>query len=241
MIRSAPTTSTPLPKSDPHSAHTAAWSEATVPGYRAVNSLAVVSLLLGVLSVAAWLDWSMAVLPLAGILAGVRSWRTINLRSDELTGKTLAKTGIVLSALFWATGWSWLSYDYATEVPEGYQRVTFDVLQPPASAVSNTPSAPNVPRAAVALDGKRVFMKGYVLPARQSTDIKDFILVWNSGDCCFGTTPTVTHMIAVTLQGPLRMDYSTKARKVAGTFHVDPGASADGQGVVYRLDADYLQ
>jgi hypothetical protein len=91
------------------------------------------------------------------------------------------------------------------------------------------------------MDGQRVFMKGFVLPGRQSNGIKDFILVWNSGDCCFGATPTTTHMVAVTLNDPLRLNYTTGVRKVAGTFHVEPGAAAEGQDVVYRLDADYLQ
>ena len=55
------------------------------------------------------------------------------------------------------------------------------------------------------------------------------------------TNPPLTHMVAVTLQDPLRMTYSTKQRKVAGTFHVDPGAAAEGHTVVYKLDAEYLQ
>src|SRR3569623_906562 len=98
--------------------------------YRAVSSLAVVSLLLGLLSVVAIFDWSMAVVPLAGVLASVRAWRSTVRRSDELTGMALAQTGCALSVIFWAGGWAWLSVEYATEVPAGYERLTFAELQP---------------------------------------------------------------------------------------------------------------
>jgi hypothetical protein len=204
--------------------------------YRAVSSLAVVSLLLGLISVVAIFDWSMAVVPLAGVLASLRAWRSIVRRSDELTGKALAQTGLALSVIFWGGGWAWLSFEYATEVPAGYERLTFAELQP-------DPASPEqlIPPEASAFDGKKVFMKGFVLPGRQTSGITEFLLVWNSGDCCFGGNPPLTHMVAVTLLEPLRMTYSTKQRKVAGTFHVDPGAAAEGHSVVYKLDAEYLQ
>ncbi|HEX4132773.1 MAG TPA: DUF3299 domain-containing protein [Pirellulales bacterium] len=203
--------------------------------YRAVSRLAVLSLALGLFSAVALLDWPLAIVPAVGIVSGLVAWRHVRWHDDTLTGAVLARWGIALSAVFWTAGWGRLSYEYATEIPPGYQRLTFAELQP-------DPARPDeaIPPAARAADGKRVFLKGYVLPGRQTEGIQEFVLVWTSGDCCFGSDPLPTHMVAVTLDEPLRLSYTTRLRKVAGTFHVEPG-SADGKSVVYKLQADYLQ
>ncbi|HWA99223.1 MAG TPA: DUF3299 domain-containing protein [Pirellulales bacterium] len=210
-------------------------AEPQLQPYRAVSTLAVVSLLLGVLSAVALLDWPLAMVPLVGMVAGFIAWRRVREQSDTLTGAGLARAGVLLSAGFWIAGWTRLSYEYATEVPAGYERLTFAALQP-------DPAKPEeiVPPSATQLDGRRVFMKGYVLPGRQTEGIREFVLVWNSGDCCFGSNPALTHMVAVTLDDPLRLSYTTGVRKVAGTFHVE-SADAEGQAVVYKLQADYLR
>ena len=80
--------------------------------YRALSISAVFAAGFGVLSVLALFDWWLAVLPLVGVLLGVRARREIGRRSDELTGKGLATTGLALSLGFWLVGWSWLGFVY---------------------------------------------------------------------------------------------------------------------------------
>ncbi len=80
---------------------------------------AVVCACWGVLSVLAFVDFWMGVVPALAILLGVVSWRRIAANPMELTGKPLATVGVALGTLFWAGGASWLSYVYVTEVPEG--------------------------------------------------------------------------------------------------------------------------
>jgi len=205
--------------------------------YRALSSAAVASLAISALSFVALLDWSLGVVPMFSIALGLLALRRIQKFPLELAGERLALAGILISSMFLAGGWMRLTWIAATEVPPGYQRVSFDELQPDPTDASQI-----VPASAMKLDGQRVFLKGYAFPGRERQGIKKFVLVRDNGQCCFGGNPKLTDMVEVTLAGDLAMDFTTNMRHVAGTFHVAPGAGIDGlPRVVYHLDADYLQ
>ena len=85
--------------------------------YRALSTAAVASLIVGLLSCVAVLDWSLVAIPLIGI-------RTVGIRagegaptSDELSGENLARAGLALSLLFAVGGPARLTYEYVTEIP----------------------------------------------------------------------------------------------------------------------------
>jgi hypothetical protein len=67
--------------------------------YRALSVAAVTSLALGFLSACALLTIYLAIVPIAGILFGLYAAVQINKRPSELTGRGVATTGIVLSAV----------------------------------------------------------------------------------------------------------------------------------------------
>ena len=204
--------------------------------YRALSISAVSSLVLGVLSILAMYEWVLAVIPLLGIVVGVISLAKIRRYEGELTGARLAKIGITLSALFLVTGWTWMSVEYAIEVPEGFQRITFRELQPH----HKTPK--NLPPEAIALDGQQVFVKGYVLPGIQRDGLTEFILVPDLGTCCFGGQPKITDMIYVKLKSDQTVGFSYYQQKFAGTFRVLRGRTAEKVGsVIYHLDAEYVK
>jgi len=217
-----------------------AGSEQTaIEPYRAVSALAVMSLVLGALSVLSLVSWFLAAtLPLVGIAVGLKAFLTVRSRPRELTGLSMAKAGLALSIVFFLAGNSMFAYVFVTEVPDGYERISYARLQP-------DPSKPEevIPPSAKEIDGSQVFVKGYVLPGARQTGIKQFILVPDSGTCCFGATlPKQSDMILVTLADPLEMTYSTRRRKLAGTLHVDEVKAREGtEGPIYRLEADYLQ
>src|SRR5580704_7338987 len=129
--------------------------------YRALSAVAVASLVAGVLSLAAPLSWLCLGFPIAGLILGTLAWRQISARPDELAGLSLAKAGVGLSALFFLVGPGWLLLQQATEVPAGYERVSYEQLQPSPSALGVP-----IPPEAYALEGKKVFIKGYVYPGR---------------------------------------------------------------------------
>jgi hypothetical protein len=206
--------------------------------YRALSTPAVAALVLGLLSGFALFDWWLGLIPLAGLLMGFLALRSIRKQSNELTGRALAIVGIVLSAGFWIGGASWLGYVQATECPAGYAPVSYSTLQP-------LPDEPpdRVPPDAKLLDGKKVFIKGYVYPGQKQDGITQFLLVRDQGTCCFGGNPKLTDRILVRLSDHQGLTFSSRLFKLAGVFRVtEPTRAVDARGTVfYHLDEAMLR
>jgi hypothetical protein len=205
--------------------------------YRPLSTLAAVSCLWGVVSLAALVDWSLAVLPIVGMVLGAIAFRRVRRHSQELAGRGLAIGGMLANLLILAASWATLSYVHALEVPPDCIAVDYDQLQP-------DPSMPGqqVSDLARQLDGRRVLLKGYALAGRHTQHIKQFVLMRDNMSCCFGGSPKPTDMVAVSLAGDRQWNYTKDMLRVAGTFHVVQATSADGRRQpLYRLDADYLQ
>jgi hypothetical protein len=210
--------------------------------YRVLSSSAVASCILGLLGAGNLLAYEygviLGVIPLVAALLGARALWTIYRNPEEMTGKWLAWSGLVMGVVFLAVGWTSAGYVYATEVPDGYERISYETLQP-------DPELPGqiMPQTAADLDGRRVYIKGYVYPGAQQRGIKKFVLCRDNGQCCFGGNPKLNDRILVELAEPLRLEYSQRLRRLAGTFHIRPTAAMDGMGggVLYQLEADYLQ
>ncbi|RIK78767.1 MAG: hypothetical protein DCC68_14500 [Planctomycetota bacterium] len=207
------------------------------PEYRAISSSAVSCLALGVLSVLALLSWWMLLLPATAIVLGLFGLRQIRRRGDELTGAPLAKIGLALALAFGVCGAGRLSYIYATEVPEGYTRINYAPLQPEAA------NSVEIPESAKALDGQKVFIKGFILQGTQLNGIRTFLLVPDEGSCCFGGDPKLTDRIQVSLADPAGIDYVQGLQKVAGVFRIRPMPQAvDAKGgVLYHVDEAFLR
>lgn len=207
--------------------------------YRALSTAAVASLIVGLLSSMAILDWTLIAIPAIGVPLAAYAWLKIRRNSGELTGAGLARAGFALSLLFLIVGPARLTYVYVTELPEGYERVSYSELQPDPEQAGQI-----VPPSALELEGKKIFIKGYVYPGREKDGIRKFLLVRDQGECCFGGNPKVTDRIQVSLEGPLRLTYEPRLHKVGGIFHVEAlPTTIDGAkgGVLYHLRADHLE
>lgn len=216
--------------------------EAQYEEYRSLSFSAIVALLFGLISVpaalAAHLNMGMLIIPLIGMTVGSFAVLKLRRRADELTGMSAAKSGLVLCTVLFFGGVAWGSYSYATEVPDGYKRISFVDLQPDP----RFPQLP-IPPSAMELHEKKVFVKGYVYPDGQSKNIKQFVLIPDMGTCCFGGQPKLTDMIQVTLRDPHRIEYSYYYRKLGGTLLVSQYKKVveSLDGVYYQLDADYVK
>lgn len=211
--------------------------ESSYDQYRALSIAAVVALVLGLTSLPALLFPRMLFIPSAGLFIAVSAYRKTKRHADEFAGFGLARVGLVLNASILVLGGGYHLYTYGTEVPDGYQRVSFLQLQP-------VPERPNLPVSpeSLDLDGKRVFLKGYVLSDEKDSDLKKFVLVPDLGSCCFGGSPKLTDMVEVTLRDPMRTRFSFFPCKVGGSLKVDPRPKASAlEGAHYYLDADYLK
>lgn len=206
--------------------------------YRRVSRLAVVSLVMVVFSLSAFLFPALAVLPLVGVLAGVLSLWGIRRYPRELTGTIPACIGITICGGLFIGSTAMHTAIYLTEVPDGYQRISFADLQPDEKH-RELP----VSERALELNGQRVFVKGYVYPGEKKSNLKKFVLVRDLGTCCFGGQPKPTHMIDITLDDPHRVDYNTGIRRLGGILKVDtrPKKVGDLGGVYFQLEADYVR
>jgi hypothetical protein len=206
--------------------------------YRSLSSLAVVALIVGIISFLAFLTPILLIIPLLGAVLGVLAIVKTRRESEYYTGTTLAVVGLVLSVVFVTTAGAMHSILGVLEVPEGYEEISFWDLQPDESH----PELP-VPPSALKLDGKKVFVKGYVYPGTKQRDLKSFVLVPDMKSCCFGGQPKLTDMIEVTLEDPLRANFAYRRRGLGGVLRVHPQLkpSAELTGVHYALEADYLK
>ena len=206
--------------------------------YRALSQPAVASLVLAIMSLATLLFPSLLVLPLVGMVLGLVAIRSIKKYPEEWSGSGIAHAGVIGCMVVAVAGAAVHITEYVTEVPEGYERISFVELQPD----DQRPDLP-VPPKALELDGKRIFVKGFVYPDGQQSNISKFVLVPDRGTCCFGGQPKLTDMIEVSIVSKDRIRYSLQMRKLAGTLHVDTRLKpvTGLGGVYYRLDADYVK
>jgi hypothetical protein len=202
--------------------------------YRAVSSWAVASVVLGVLSITAALDRFFIFVPLVGVLVGWKALRQFRQFGEAQTGNTLARIGIATSVFFGLVG-TMVLYIVMNDVPYGYKEITFEDLQPnPGEAVS--PYALELQP--TMRDDRRVFLRGFIYPGRQTQGIKEFVLVPTLGHCsfCFRQIRP-TDFVRVRLVSDLTADYKSTEIGVGGRLRVD---QLSGQAP-YALEADHIQ
>jgi hypothetical protein len=207
--------------------------------YRPISRAAIVSVLLVVLSLGSLIFGILLVVPFIATVLGLWAWRSISRRPAEYAGKMWAILGTVLNGLILVGAGSMHWFALATEVPPGYEPINFDLLQP-------DPRNPHelVPPTALALNGRRVFIKGYIHPSVAGLGpVQQFVLVPDMGTCCFGGQPKLTDMIEVTMPPNHPVRYTRRRLQLAGTLKVDTQLKpVDGlTGVFYQMEADVVK
>ncbi len=206
--------------------------------YKSVSRAAVLSATFALMGLLAWVSPLLLFLPALGLIFGLVAVRNLKRYPAELTGRPVAGLGIGFSAFILAGASAHHIYVYNTEVPEGFERVPFALLKSQTGA----PDFP--PPSAILLNGKKVFLKGYIHPTSiSSNNSKTFVLVPDWATCCFGTQPPLTHMIEVRLVNDQFASKSVRQHSIAGTLEVHPYIKPiEGlQGVYYQLNAEHFQ
>ena len=219
--------------------------------YRAFSTSAIASGIFGALSlltlVAARDSFESALMlcpiPLLGVVLGMRSLAAIRATPDQLSGRKFALAGILLSLVGMVGGLSFAGYVHATEVPEGATRTSFQELRP--SDKDNRAGIP-IPKDVQALDGQRVFIKGYFRPDSSpiSRNVRRFLLVRDNNQCCFGDATNVKYydQVLVDFDDNLTTDYKSGLFRIAGTLHLQTQNLFSGsQAPVYYIKADYVR
>ena len=219
--------------------------------YRALHTGAILGFVLAILSIFTLLAAAsslegcllIAPIPVLGMFMSLRSWAKIHREPERYTGSVIAMSGFVLSFAFLLCGLSYSSYVYATEVPEGYTRISFNTMKPDEL---EDRGGVTVPPDVAALDGQKVFIKGYIRPdsVTVSRGIDCFLLVRDNNQCCFGDLSTVKYhdQILVTMVGSRRVDYSDGVLRLGGVLKVEPQNAVRGPlAPVFSLQADYAK
>ena len=196
------------------------------------------SLLLGILSVMAALNWLFVLIPLAGVAAGWKALRQFREFGEAQTGAILAHLGIAASLLFGLSGAAVLQF-VVRDVPPGYKEIEFSDLQPgtgefvPKYALDLQPT--------MTLDQK-VFIRGFIYPGRRTREIKEFLLVPTLGHCAFcASRIRSTEIIRVKMVSDYSVDYKSTQIGVGGRLRVNQEAARNPMGQSpYSLEADYV-
>ena len=156
-----------------------------------------------------------------------------------MIGKKAAIFGLAISLICFVCAASTHAYIYYTEVPEGYQRISFNDLRP-----NKRTQLPYSEKADL-FDGKKVFVRGYVRPSNKRKNLKNFIMVGDWGQCCFGGNPKMTDVIGVSIQTDDTVDYGLGVRKIGGTFRLNKQLKRTGDdevpAIIYEIEADHVR
>lgn len=92
------------------------------------------------------------------------------------------------------------------------------------------------------LDGKSIAIKGYLLPTSvfQQKGIKQFVLVRDNKECCFGPGAAIHDCIVIDMVDGATADFTTRPIEVHGKFEVDTDTYRypDGQYfAIYHMKA----
>ena len=208
--------------------------------YIPVTPLAPITLFFGLFSITSLLGMFGLAFALVGTIVGVICMLKIRKAQGELGGRTLGGIGLALSVLFLIGGSGYHSYLYATECPEGYQRVSFNWIskQAPTYQDGKLEIAPAVAE----LDEKPIFIKGYMYPTRQLTGISEFVLVKDTGECCFGGQPKPTDMIVVQFKNGKTVNHREQQLvAVSGIFKAKQVVQSGQLTAIYSLEGTHFQ
>lgn len=213
-------------------------SELNEFNYHPVPVLVVVGLVLAVLSAAGLFVW--LVLPLcllAFLMSSLGLWM-VRRSAGAYGGSGIALAGMFLSTVFFVGGIGFQIYAYRTEVPAGYERISFvkDISEKKMRMEDGKVSPP--PEVA-AFDGKKVFLKGYIYQTKQTENLRSFLFVKDNASCCFGANPELWDRLGVIMEGDQTIHYHAGKVAVAGTFRINPKYDPQGElEPIYIITAD---
>lgn len=223
------------------------WSPTPVEAeefdYRPIPPLAAVGAFFGFLAGFAWMGWFGVGIAVIGVAISAMAWRQIASHRSEYSGGWIAAAGLFASLAFGVSGSAWHVYDYITELPEGYERVSFYWLSKQEPIVEE--GEMKVAEDAKKLDGKNIWIKGYMYPMQERFNLSEFVLCRDNGDCCFGGRPKPTDMIIVRYSGRKRVNHRDQQLVgVGGKFVVEDVTgnfgSEDLSGI-YRIEGTHFK
>jgi hypothetical protein len=205
--------------------------------YTPMSPLAPIAVIMSLLGLTAFIGFYGIFVALIAVVISWLAVGKIKAADGELGGLGLSRIALVVSVVTVASSSVLLAYNYSTECPEGYERHNFPREISDYQFVY-TGGQRAIPPEVQPILNKKVFIKGFVYHTRTTRNQREFILLKDQGDCCFGGDPAPHDMIHITLSedhDSVNFPMLTMV-SVAGIIKADPTAPP-GQAV-YEMEAD---
>ncbi len=99
-----------------------------------------------------------------------------------------------------------------------------------------------LPERVTGLAGRRIRIRGYILPSFQQTGLTQFVLVRDNMECCFGPGAALYDCIVVRMVPGQTTDFSIRPVAVTGTFRLEELKGPDGKHLaIYAIDGEAVQ
>lgn len=183
--------------------------------YKQIATLGVGALVAAIVSILGFFWTPFILVAVAGVVLGVLGLRKIARAPEEIGGFALTSTATALSVLLAISTTCWRVYSFYHNAPPGYEIVAFDSM----ALTKDNEAPPEI----LALNGRRVYVEGYMYPTKRHAGITDFTLVRTLGHCQYcnpGTNPA--DMIAVSMERGREVNYrANKITGVGGVLYVN--------------------
>ncbi len=199
--------------------------------------VAPVSAVLGLCALLAYFGLFGIILAVIGTVVSLVACWKIGRSKGAFAGMKFAIIGLLLCSTSAIGGSARQFYLYEHEVPEGYERVSFsrDISQ---KGFVTEEGIQDVHPDVMALMGKPIFLKGFMYPTQQQFDITEFLMLKDSGQCCFGGQPDLQDMINVLI--PEGIEYSPHRVAVAGKLKINPNYQGGNLEALFVFEADHF-
>jgi hypothetical protein len=130
--------------------------------------------------------------------------------------------------------------EFPTVGPEGAVRISYDDID--LLKVLNMDEVPEtvvnyLPDWLQDLDGRRVRIRGFMMPTLFETGLAGFVLARDNQLCCYGRNPTAYDVVPVQLRDNVTTDFiDRRPFDVAGVFHIQVSVFAGRVEYVYYID-----
>ena len=93
-----------------------------------------------------------------------------------------------------------------------------------------------------ALDGQQIRIRGFILPTAQKRGLKQFVLVRDNQECCFGPGAALFDCILIEMQPGKTAEFSIRPVAVSGAFHIREFVGPDGRHLaIYQIDGQTVE
>ena len=92
------------------------------------------------------------------------------------------------------------------------------------------------------MGGQRIRIRGFILPTPQKRGIREFVLVRDNQECCFGPGAALYDCMLVEMQPGETAEFSIRPVAVEGTFNIQEIRGPDGKHlVIFHLSAESVR